>query len=112
MIEAQALTRRFGTFTAVSQLSFRVDDGSILAILGPNGAGKTTTVRMLTGLLAPSEGDATVAGYNILREPTAVRACVGLVTDVPGLFEQMTVPAYLNFFGSIYGMSAARRSRR
>ncbi|HLZ58448.1 MAG TPA: ABC transporter ATP-binding protein [Ktedonosporobacter sp.] len=112
MIEAQALTRRFGTFTAVSQLSFRVDDGSILAILGPNGAGKTTTVRMLAGLLAPSEGDAIVAGYDIRREPAAVRACVGLVTDVPGLFEQMTVPAYLDFFGSIYGLSTSERGRR
>lgn len=112
MIHAYNLTRRFGTFTAVSQVSFQVPDGSILALLGPNGAGKTTTVRMLAGLLAPSEGEATVAGYDVRREPDAVRACVGLVTDAPGLFEQMKVPAYLDFFGSIYGMPAAERSRR
>src|SRR5438270_4395794 len=112
MIEAHALTRRFGTFTAVSQLSLSVPAGSVLALLGPNGAGKTTTVRMLAGLLAPTEGEATVAGYDIRHEPDAVRACVGLMTDVPGLFEQMTVPAYLDFFGSIYGMSSAKRSRR
>jgi ABC-2 type transport system ATP-binding protein len=112
MIEAHGLTRRFGTFTAVSQLSLQVPDGAVLALLGPNGAGKTTTVRMLAGLLAPTEGNATVAGYDIQREPDAVRANVGLVTDVPGLFEQMTVPAYLDFFGSIYGMSAAERSKR
>lgn len=112
MIEAQSLTRRFGTFTAVSQISLSVPDGSILALLGPNGAGKTTTVRMLAGLLAPTEGNATVNGYDIRRQPDAVRASVGLVTDVPGLFEQMTVPAYLDFFGNIYGMPATDRSRR
>ncbi len=112
MIETYGLTRRFGTFTAVSQVSLRVPDGAILALLGPNGAGKTTTIRMLSGLLAPTEGNATVAGYDIRREPDAVRACVGLVTDIPGLFEQMKVPAYLDFFGSIYGLSLAERTRR
>ncbi len=112
MIEAHALTRRFGTFTAVSQLSLSVPAGSVLALLGPNGAGKTTTVRMLAGLLAPTEGEATVAGYDIRHEPDAVRACIGLMTDVPGLFEQMTMPAYLDFFGNIYGMSSAERFRR
>ena len=112
MIETYALTRRFGTFTAVSKVSLRVPDGAILALLGPNGAGKTTTIRMLSGLLAPTEGNATVAGYDIRREADAVRACVGLVTDVPGLFEQMKVPAYLDFFASIYGLPASERTRR
>ena len=86
MIETYDLTRRFGTFTAVSQVSLRVPDGAILALLGPNGAGKTTTIRMLSGLFAPTEGNATVAGYDIRREADAVRACVVLVTDIPGLF--------------------------
>lgn len=112
MIDARRLTRRFGTFTAVSHISFHVPDGSILALLGPNGAGKTTTVRMLSGLLAPSEGEATIADYDVCREPDAVRACVGLVTDAPGLFEQMKVPAYLDFFAGMYEMSPAERSRR
>jgi ABC-2 type transport system ATP-binding protein len=112
MIEAFDLTRRFGAFTAVSQVSLRVPDGAILALLGPNGAGKTTTIRMLSGLIAPTEGNATVAGYDIQREPDAVRACVGLVTDVPGLFEQMKVPAYLDFFGNIYGLTSAERTHR
>ena len=83
MIEAHNLTRRFGTITAVSQLSLQVPDGTILALLGPNGSGKTTTVRILSGLLAPTEGEAIVAGYDIHRQPDAVRAHVGLVTDVP-----------------------------
>jgi ABC-2 type transport system ATP-binding protein len=112
MIEARDLTRRFGSFTAVSQLSLSVPRGFILALLGPNGAGKTTTVRMLAGLLAPTGGEAIVAGYNVRQHPDAVRACVGLVTDVPGLFEQMVLPAYLDFFGSIYGIPAPERKKR
>jgi ABC-2 type transport system ATP-binding protein len=112
MIEAQGLTRHFGEVTAVQSATFVVADGTILALLGPNGAGKTTTVRMLAGLIAPSEGTATVAGFDVIREPAAVRARVGLVTDAPGLHEQMTLPAYLDFFGAIYGMPADVRSRR
>ena len=112
MIEAQSLTRRFGTVTAVSNVSLSVPDGSILALLGPNGAGKTTTVRMLSGLLAPTEGTAIVGGYDVRRNPTEVRTCVGLVTDVPGLFEQMTLPNYLDFFGNLYGMPVGDRVRR
>jgi ABC-2 type transport system ATP-binding protein len=112
MIEAQSLTRRFGTVTAVSDVSLSVPDGSILALLGPNGAGKTTTVRMLSGLLAPTEGTAIVNGYDVRRDPTAVRSAIGLVTDIPGLFEQMTLTDYLDFFGNVYGMPASDRSRR
>jgi ABC-2 type transport system ATP-binding protein len=112
MIEAKSLSRRFGPFLAVDHVSLRVPDGAILALLGPNGAGKTTTVRMLAGLLAPSAGEATVAGLDVRTDPSGVRARVGLVTDVPGLYERMTVASYLDFFGRIYGMDAAWRSRR
>jgi ABC-2 type transport system ATP-binding protein len=112
MIEAKGLGRRFGAFTAVEGITFTVPEGTILALLGPNGAGKTTTVRMLAGLLAPTAGDATVIGYNVRRDPAAVRTAIGLVTDQPGLHEQMTVPAYLDFFGSLYGMPRQLRERR
>ncbi len=112
MIEAHGLTRHFGTFVAVDGVSLRVADGAILALLGPNGAGKTTTVRMLAGLLGPSAGEATVAGCDIRRDPAGVRARVGLVTDLPGLYEQMTLPAYLDFFGGLYGLDPATRARR
>jgi ABC-2 type transport system ATP-binding protein len=112
MIEAEGMTRRFGSFVAVERVSLLVPDGTILALLGPNGAGKTTIVRMLVGVLAMTSGRATVAGKDVARDPAAVRAHVGLVTDVPGLHEQMTVPAYLDFFGSIYGMSRGDRTRR
>jgi ABC-2 type transport system ATP-binding protein len=112
MIVADDLVRRFGDFVAVDRVSLRVPDGTILALLGPNGAGKTTIVRMLTGVLSLTDGQAVVAGYDVSRDPSAVRARIGLVTDVPGLHEQMTAPAYLDFFGSIYGMPRAARARR
>jgi len=112
MIVADDLGRRFGTVTAVEHVSLSVPDGTILALLGPNGAGKTTTVRMLAGLLAPTAGTAIVGGHDVRRDPAAVRACVGLVTDVPGLYEQMSVPAYLDFFGAMYGLAPAGRTRR
>src|SRR5258706_6390097 len=112
MIEATDLPRRFGDIVAVDRVSLRVPDGTILALLGPNGAGKTTIVRLLTGVLALTAGQATVAGYDVGRDPAAVRARIGLVTDLPGLHEQMTVPAYLDFFGSVYGMSKVARARR
>lgn len=112
MIEAEGLSRLFGRVVAVDRVSLRVPDGAIVALLGPNGAGKTTIVRMLVGVLALNAGVATVAGHDVGRDSGAVRACVGLVTDTPGLHEQMTVPAYLDFFGSIYGMPRATRTRR
>ena len=112
MIEAEGLVRRFGDFIAVDDVSLYVPDGTILALLGPNGAGKTTIVRLLTGVLGLTAGRATVAGYELGSDPAAVRAHVGLVTDVPGLHEQMTVPAYLDFFGSVYGMPRAARACR
>ncbi|MFI5274842.1 MAG: ABC transporter ATP-binding protein [Ktedonobacterales bacterium] len=111
MIEARNLTRRFGSFTAVESVNLNVPAGAILALLGPNGAGKTTTIRMLAGLIAPSSGEATVAGFDVRRHPADVRARVGLVTDAPGLYEQMSAPAYLDFFGALYGVSRDARSR-
>jgi ABC-2 type transport system ATP-binding protein len=112
MIEAHELTRRFGTFLAVDRVTLRVPAGTILALLGPNGAGKTTIVRMLAGLVAPSAGGAVVAGRNVRADPAGVRARVGLVTDVPGLHEQMAPAPYLDFFGRLYGLDAATRRRR
>jgi ABC-2 type transport system ATP-binding protein len=93
-------------------VSLSVPDGTILELLGPNGAGKTTTVRMLPGLLAPSAGEAMVAGCDVRADPAGVRAHVGLVTDTPGLYDQMTPTAYLDFFGRIYGLDAHMRRQR
>jgi ABC-2 type transport system ATP-binding protein len=112
MIEARRLRRQFGALVAVDDLSLCVPDGTVLALLGPNGAGKTTTVRLLAGLLAPTAGDATVAGYEVRTHPAAVRARVGLVTDSPGVYDQMTPVTYLDFFGRVYGLDADTRRRR
>jgi ABC-2 type transport system ATP-binding protein len=112
MIEAHGLRRLFGQHVAVEDVSLSVAPGTLLALLGPNGAGKTTTVRMLAGLLRPSAGHATVAGCDVLADPAAVRARVGLMTDSPGLHDQMNARAYLDFFGQMYGVeSRARRQR-
>lgn len=112
MIDARDLTRRFGSFLAVEGVTLHVPAGAVLALLGPNGAGKTTIVRMLAGLVAPSSGGATVAGCDITADPEGVRTRVGLVTDVPGLHEQMAPGPYLDFFGRLYGLDAVTRSRR
>ena len=112
MIRARALRREFGRSTAVDDVSLDVPEGTIMALLGPNGAGKTTTVRMLAGLLAPTSGEAEVAGSNVRYQPAEVRRQVGLVTDVPGLHDQMTPNSYLDFFGQLYGVPiSVRRSR-
>jgi ABC-2 type transport system ATP-binding protein len=107
IIEAVGLTRSFKSRLAVDGVSLRVAAGELLALLGPNGAGKTTTVRMLAGLLAPSSGRAIVAGHDVTVDPDAVRSRVGLVTDTPGLHPHMTAPAYLTFFGQLYGLDGA-----
>jgi ABC-2 type transport system ATP-binding protein len=112
MIEAIGLRREFGSIVAVDDMSLSVPDGTILALLGPNGAGKTTSVRLLAGLLAPTAGVATVAGFDVRTDAAAVRSRVGLVTDSPGLHDQMTAPAYLDFFGRIYGLDSTLRQRR
>ncbi len=112
MISARGLRREFGSRIAVDDVSLSVPAGTILALLGPNGAGKTTTVRMLAGLLTPTAGEAEVGGCDVRRNPAAVRACVGLVTDSPGLHDQMTPKAYLDFFGQVYGLDAPDRARQ
>lgn len=112
MIDARGLRREFGSTVAVDDVSLNVPDGTILALLGPNGAGKTTTVRLLAGLLAPTAGQAIVAGCDVRADPAAVRSRVGLVTDSPGLHDQMTPVGYLEFFGRVYGLDAQARRRR
>ncbi len=112
MIETHDLSKQFGEFWAVDGVTLSVKPGQILALLGQNGAGKTTTVRMLTGLLAPTRGSALVAGYDVAREGTKVRACVGVLTEQHGLYLRMTGTEYLDFFGRIYGLDAPTRSER
>jgi ABC-2 type transport system ATP-binding protein len=112
LIEVRGLTKIFDGFVAVDSVSLSVGTGKVLALLGPNGAGKTTTVRMMTSILAPTSGTATVAGYNVVTQPEQVRAHVGVLTEQHGLYERMKALEYLRFFGDIYHMSAAQTKRQ
>lgn len=108
MIEAEGLTKDFNDFRAVDHITMRVEPGTVFAILGPNGAGKTTTVRMLTSILLPTSGRASVAGYDVVKHPEHVRASVGVLTEQHGLYERMKALEYLDFFGRVYHLSSAQ----
>jgi len=103
-IEAVGLTRRFGAFTAVDQVTFDVGRGEIFGYLGANGAGKSTTIRMLTGLLAPSSGEARVAGFDVARDPEAVKSSIGYMSQKFSLYLDLPVSENLLFFGGAYGL--------
>jgi ABC-2 type transport system ATP-binding protein len=112
MIETIALTKNFDSKTAVDAVSFQVGRGEILALLGPNGAGKTTTTRMLAGILRPTSGDARVAGFNVRTQTEQVRMVVGVLTEYHGLYPRMQANEYLDYFGQLYGLTAAVRRKR
>ena len=106
MIEAVELTKEFGTFVAVQDISANVEEGEVLAFLGPNGAGKTTTVRMLGSILKPTRGYARIAGYDTVTQAKFVRQVIGVLTEFPGLYLRMKGMDYLHFFGELQGMPA------
>ena len=109
VILASNLTKRFGNFTAVDHITFRVDAGEVLGYLGPNGSGKTTTIRMLLGLLRPSEGQANVLGYDVVRQSEQVRQRVGYMSQRFALYHDLTVGENLSFYAGVYGVSERRR---
>lgn len=112
MIEVRHVTKRYGPVAAVNDVSFRVEAGQILGFLGPNGAGKTTTMRVLTGYLPPTEGTATVAGFDVLEEPIEAKRRTGYLPETPPLYPDMTVREYLTFVARINGLAAAERGSR
>jgi ABC-2 type transport system ATP-binding protein len=112
MIETDRLCKQFGDFTAVANISLSVGKGQVLGLLGPNGAGKTTTVRMLSSILRPTSGSASIAGYDVARYPERVRAAVGVLTENHGLYNRMPASEYLDFFGRIYQLSPNQRKTR
>ena len=113
MIETNDLSKKFNNdFWAVDGVNLCVEPGKILALLGQNGAGKTTTVRMLTALLTPTRGWARVAGYDVTKNPQAIRANVGVLTEQHGLYMRMTGEEYLEFFGKVYGLEPHARKTR
>ncbi|MBI5546738.1 MAG: ABC transporter ATP-binding protein [Deltaproteobacteria bacterium] len=103
-IEVSHLTRRFGSFTAVDDVSFHVERGEIFGYLGANGAGKSTTIRMLCGLLSPTSGQATVAGHDIATDPEGVKASIGYMSQKFSLYLDLSVWDNLRFFGGAYGL--------
>jgi ABC-2 type transport system ATP-binding protein len=112
MIEVHELTKDFEGFRAVDRINLYVPAGSVLAMLGPNGAGKTTSVRMMTSILAPTSGRASIAGFDVVQQPEQVRAHVGVLTEQHGLYERMKALEYLDFFGQVYRLPSAQRRRR
>ena len=112
MIIAENLEKKFEDFVAVNSINFTVSTGEVMALLGPNGAGKTTTIRMLTSILAPTQGRASVNGYDVIDQPKKVRESVGVLTENHGLYNRMPADEYLDFFGQVYGLDSKIRTER
>jgi ABC-2 type transport system ATP-binding protein len=110
IVETRDLTRRYGSMVALDHLTLEIPQGAIYGFIGPNGAGKTTTMRILTTLLPPSGGEAWVAGHSVLKDPLGVRKVVGFMPDFFGVYDNMKVWEYLDFFGRSYGVAASRRA--
>ena len=111
-VSAEALTRVFGDFVAVDQVSFEVRRGEIFGFLGPNGAGKTTTIKMLAGLLSPSSGRGTVAGYDVATEAEAIKRNIGYMSQLFSLYADLTVEENIAFFSGLYSVPQEFRTPR
>ncbi|HKQ38574.1 MAG TPA: ABC transporter ATP-binding protein [Verrucomicrobiae bacterium] len=112
VIECQNLTKRFGHFTAVDHVSFSVSKGSIFGFLGPNGSGKSTVIRMLCGILEPTEGSARVAGIDVVNAADDLKGKVGYMSQKFSLYDELTVSENLQFYGRLYGLSGAALAQR
>jgi ABC-type multidrug transport system ATPase subunit len=112
MIECENLTRRFGHFTAVDHVSLKISKGSIFGFLGPNGSGKSTVIRMLCGLLEPSEGQARIAGFDVARETEKIKHVIGYMSQKFSLYDELTVYENLQFYGRLYGMKGRDLAKR
>lgn len=108
VVEIKNLTKKFGDFTAVDNISLSVEKGEIFGFLGPNGAGKTTTIKMLCGILMPTSGEGSVSGYDIISQQDKIKTVIGYMSQRFSLYEDLTVVENLEFFGSIYGLENTR----
>lgn len=108
VVEIKNLTKTFGDFTAVNNISLSVEKGEIFGFLGPNGAGKTTTIKMLCGIMLPTSGEGRVSGYDIINEQEQIKNVIGYMSQRFSLYEDLTVIENLEFFGSIYGLDGSR----
>ncbi|HSU53960.1 MAG TPA: ABC transporter ATP-binding protein, partial [Candidatus Dormibacteraeota bacterium] len=112
MIECDRLTKRFGHFTAVDHVSFSVAKGSIFGFLGPNGSGKSTVIRMLCGLLEPSDGRAFIAGKDVAKQTEELKSNIGYMSQKFSLYDELTVHENLMFYGRLYGIHGNALSKR
>jgi len=112
MIECDGLTKRFGTFTAVDHVSFNVGKGSIFGFLGPNGSGKSTVIRMLCGILEPSEGTARIDGHDVARDTESIKEIIGYMSQKFSLYDELTVDENLIFSGKLYGLHGRDLAKR
>src|SRR6266480_4812971 len=112
MIECDGLTKRFGTFTAVDHVSFNVGKGSIFGFLGPNGSGKSTVIRMLCGILEPSEGTARIGGHDIIKEGEQIKEMIGYMSQKFSLYDELTTNENLLFAGKLYGLKGRALNER
>ena len=112
MIECNRLTRRFGHFTAVDHVSFKVEKGSIFGFLGPNGSGKSTVIRMLCGLLEPTEGRASIGGFDVATQTDHIKTLIGYMSQKFSLYDELTVYENLMFYGRLYGLRGAALSKK
>lgn len=104
MLRTESLTKKFGALTAVESLNLDIAEGEVFGFLGPNGAGKTTTVRLLTSLIAPTTGQAMVNGLTLGRDNDAIRGCVGILTETPGMYDRLSAEKNLTIFAKLYGV--------
>ncbi len=111
LIAVENLTKRYGRFKAVDNISFAVPPGSIFGFIGPNGAGKTTTIKILATLLEPSDGQATIAGYDVVRQASRVRDVIGYMPDFFGVYDDLTVLEYLEFYARTQGVGSGKRTK-
>src|SRR4051812_23888004 len=111
MVKISKLTRRFGDLIAVDHLNLEVAKGEVFGLVGPDGAGKTTTLRMLCGLMDPTEGSASVAGDDVVKETQAVKDRIGYMAQRFGLYQDLSVEENMNFYADLFGIAAAERGR-
>src|SRR5262245_35403713 len=112
MIECDGLTRRFGHFTAVDHVSFKVAKGAIFGFLGPNGSGKSTVIRMLCGLLEPSDGRGRIAGFDVAKQTDEIKNLIGYMSQKFSLYDELTVYENLMFYGRLYGLRGGELTKR
>jgi ABC-type multidrug transport system ATPase subunit len=112
MIECEGLTKRFGHFTAVDHVSFKISKGSIFGFLGPNGSGKSTVIRLLCGLLRPSDGQARIAGLDVARDLEQIKSLIGYMSQKFSLYDELTTHENLSFYGRLYGLRGGALKQR